>query len=345
MSEALPKESVHAWSIVLAALLFLLGDKSLLIARLGLRLYDGQPSSDAAEFEIALVGLAIGTAAVLLLSVWFREVAKQDAIAIVTGLLLSTISALLNIVEAAWLEVPLSNLQVITQAMFFYALWALLFLIPFCASSLMNRGVDGRTLKLIATIACALVLATATGALFRAFSGWYLLTVFETSASGGREGAFDKLQYEPDVLIMLGATWIAATFLPRSGLVWRVAYVFAAPVFGYCYGLILSTGEFHRCVAYAAMSTAAIWPWFLISPFNSWPNSKRLGAIFLTTSIACAAAMHLGFSILEANSAYENVALSILQGLAGALSVGCAVIAIKFSSWQLNWSPFDLPGG
>lgn len=243
----------HAWSILLAAVLFLLGEKSLILSQLGLRIYDGKPSDDGAAFEIALAGLAIGTAAVVFLTVMYRQIAKQDAVAIVTCLVTATLAGLINIGEAVWIKPLTSNSQVVYQGLFFFALWLLLLPMPYFTSVIVNSTPDGRPLKLLATITLALVLAVVAGAVFRFFSGLLLFEAFPNPAAEHREAAFDRLQFEPDMLIMLGATWIAATFLPRRGLPWRLVYATLAPICGFGYGALLTDSDVGRNIAHAGL--------------------------------------------------------------------------------------------
>lgn len=330
----------HAWSILLAAILFLLGEKSLILAQLGLRLYNGKTSSESAAFEIALAGLAIGTAAVVFLTVTFRDIAKQDAIAIVAGLVTASLAALINICEALWIKPLTSNPQMVHQALFFFALWVLLLPLPYFSSMVLNGTPDGRPLKLLATIALALLCAAVVGAIFRVFSGLVLFTFFPNPAAGNREAAFDRLQFAPDMLIMLGATWIAATFLPRLGRGWRLLYAALAPICGYGYGVFLSDGEYSRNLAYAALSASALLPCLSLWPATGWPSRKRLIQIVALTGVACSISMYVGFARALNLSGLEQIVLALLQGLAGALLVLCAVAAFRTSKQHLKWQPF-----
>ncbi|UES60209.1 hypothetical protein GFK91_31305 (plasmid) [Roseibium aggregatum] len=330
----------HAWSILLAAVLFLLGEKSLVLAQFGLRIYEGEPSKDAAAFEIALAGLAVGTAAVVFLTVMYRDVAKKDAVAIITGLVIATLAALINIGEAVWIKPLTSNPQIVYQALFFFALWLLLLPLPYFTSVIVNGTPDGRPLKLLATIALALVFAAIVGAVFRFFSGLLLFEAFPNPAAEHREAAFDRLQFEPDMLIMLGSTWIAATFLPRCGLPWRLVYAALAPICGYGYGALLTNNSFSWILAYAVLSAAALLPCLLLWPSTGWPTRKRLCLIVVLTCAACAVSMYFGFARPQHLSGAEQITLSLLQGLAGVLLVVCAVAAFKFTGKYLKWQPF-----
>lgn len=340
MSETEKDERGHGWSILLAAILFLLGEKSLTIAKFGLLVYDGGESKSTAAFEISLAGLAIGTAAVIFLSVLFRNIAKQDAVAIVTGLVVATLAALFNIGEAIWLEPVSDDLKVPFQALFFYALWLLLLPVPLLASMGINGMVDGRPLKLIATIALALIIAAAGGAAFRWLSGYFLFTAFPQEGVTNRELAYDRLQFEPDMLIMLGATWIAATFLPRCGWGWRLAYVVFAPICGYAYAALLSGSGVDRALAYAALSASAILPCLLLWPSAGWPNRSRMLVIAVSTGVCCFLSMLVGFASAMDVSGAEKIALSLLQGLAGMVLVLCAVVAFAASKKWLKWQLF-----
>ncbi len=330
----------HAWSILLAAILFLLGEKSLILAQFGLRIYDREPSKDAAAFEIALAGLAVGTAAVVFLTVMYRDVAKKDAVAIVTGLVIATLAALINIGEAVWIKPLTANPQIVYQALFFFALWLLLLLVPYFTSVIVNGAPAGRPLKLLATITLALVFAAIVGAVFRFFSGLLLFEAFPNPAAEHRESAFDRLQFEPDMLIMLGSTWIAATFLPRCGLPWQLVYASLAPVCGYGYGALLTNSGFSGILAYAALSAAALLPCLLLWPSTGWPTRKRLYLIVASTGAACAVSMYFGFAHPQHLSGAEQITLSLLQGIAGVLLVVCAVAAFKFTGKYLKWQPF-----
>ncbi|WP_422040129.1 hypothetical protein [Roseibium sp.] len=330
----------HAWSILLAAILFLLGEKSLILAQMGLWLHDKGVSKPSAAFEIALAGLAIGTAAVIILTVSFRDVAKQDAIAIVTGLVTATLAALINIGEALWIKPIPSDPLVVHQALFFFALWLLLLPLPYFASMVLNGTPDGRPLKLLATIALALVIATLVGALFRMFSGFLLFTAFPNPAAGNREVAFDRLQFAPDMLIMLGATWIAATFLPRLGVGWRLFYAVLAPICGYAYGAFLSDGEISRNLAYAALSASALLPCLLFWPLAGRPSRTRLVQIVVLTGIVCSVSMYVGFARHLDLAGSEKIVLAVLQGAAGVLLVLCAITAFALSGRCLKWQPF-----
>lgn len=331
----------HAWSILLAAILFLLGEKSLILAQFGLRIYDGEPSKDAAAFEIALAGLAVGTAAVVFLTVMYRDVAKKDAVAIVTGLVIATLAALINIGEAVWIKPLTSNSRMVYQSLYFFALWLLLLPLPYFASMLVNGTPDGQPLKLLATTTLALLFAAIVGAVFRFFSGLLLFNAFPNPAADHREAAFDRLQFEPDMLIMLGATWIAATFLPSCGLPWRLVYAAFAPICGYGYGALLTNSGFSRILAYAAVSAAALLPCLLLWPSTGWPTRKRLLLIVVLTGAGCAVSMYFGFARPLHLSGSERLTLSLLQGLAGVLLVVCAVAAFKFSGKYLKWQPFS----
>ena len=331
----------HAWSILLAAVLFLLGEKSLVIAKIGLRIYDGRTSTDSAAFEMALVGLAVGTAAVIVLSVIFRRIVKHDAIAIVTGLVIATLAALLNIAETAFLNPLVGHPHMASRAMYFYIIWFTLLPLPFFVSMVTNDSVEGRPLKLLATIALAFVLSTVVGAMFRRISGLLLFEMFPNQNASSPELAFDRLQYEPDVLIMLGATWIAAAILPRAGVVWRTGYAILSPSFGYAYGVILTDGDIGRCLAYAALSGAAIMPCLLLWPSRDWPDSKRVFAIVLLTVATCALAMSFGFAVALPVTTSEKIVLSLLQGVAGILLTTCALTAFALSSRLMNWDPLS----
>ncbi len=330
----------HAWSILLAAILFLLGEKSLILAQFGLRIYDGEASKDSAAFEIALAGLAIGTAAVVFLSVMYRDVAKKDAVAIVSGLVIATLAALINIGEAVWIKPLTSNPQIVYQALFFFALWLLLLPLPYFTSVIVNGTPDGRPIKLLATITLALVFAAVAGAVFRFFSGLLLFEAFPNPAAEHREAAFDRLQFEPDMLIMLGSTWIAATFLPRCGLLFRLAYAALAPICGYGYGALLTNTGFDGNLAYAVLSAAALLPCLLLWPSTGWPTQKRLFFIVTLTGAGCAVSMYFGFARPQNLSGFEQITLSLLQGLAGVLLVVCAIVAFNFSGKYLKWQPF-----
>ena len=340
-------EQSHVWSVLLAALLFLLGEKSVVLAQLGLLVWDNGTSKESAVFEIALAGLAIGTAAVIAISVVFHQPARRDAVAIATGLITATLAALLTILEAIWITPLKEDPNAPYDALFFYGLWLLLVPLPFLASMMKTRSLDGRPLKMLATICLSLLLAAAAGIVLRNGSKHLLLRIFPNPEARDAESAFDRLQYEPDMLIMLGATWIAATLLPLAGRTWRVAYTALAPASGYAYAVVAALGaknpveiDHYRCAAYAAMSTAALLPSVIIWPLKGWPTRVRLVMIGCLTALGCGLTMFVGLALPQDISEVEMVVLSVIQGLAGAVLFACCVLAFRLSRKHLGWDPF-----
>ena len=337
----------HAESIFLAVLLYLLGEKSLVLAKLALhgfdRMFKGRAPSPDFVYEISLVGLMIGTALVILVSKLRQKQIKKDNLAILIGMITATFAALFNIVEVI-VDEPGKYGPVPGKALFFFVLWTVLVVLPVFAQVL-QHGEKGELdlTQLVRTVA-ALLFATLIGLAMRPAISAILLYGLEVKNTHSLNSAFDWMRFNSDSLIMLGAVWWVAAFgafSREAGQKWRALYVVAAPLAGFFYAYVVSypngdpdynVSAARLGVGFAALSLAAILPgvWFAKGVQALDVDAVRAGAIW--TFSWCATAMLLGLSFTLPLSWFEMIAISVLQGAAGA----CIPVAVFASAWCLR---------
>lgn len=339
----------HAESIFLAVLLFLLGEKSLVLSKLGLVAFDGivknRPPGDPFVYEISLVGLAVGTCAVILISTLRQRTLKKDNLAILIGLITATIAALLNIADAALFGEVDSVGDIPQRAFFFYTLWIILLILPLFDGLLKKDGQGDINLSNLVLTATVFIVALIAGQIFRPVAGAIILHGLQIEGATSLNGAHDKLRFNSDTLIVLGSVWTVSAFAPFAGAsarIWRWTYVLTAPIAGYFYAYVISfpggdpshgVSAERMALGFAALSLAAIAPGMLYFRGileGQWKVAFKCA--FLTFAF-CAFAMFHGLSNTQSLLTYERLSLSLLQGLAGAFVPLSVSAGVRILAW------------
>ena len=347
MGEADEAKTNHTESIVLAVLLYLLGDKSLLLAKLVHRLFDdmvkGRPPTAAAAHEFSLVGVMIGTCLVVLITKYRQKLLKKDNLAILLGVITATIAVLLNIAEAMVLTEEKYD-PATGKMLFFFGLWTMLVVLPVFTRVAQQGNSGDLDLGLLLKIVAALLAAAIVGLPLRPAISAVLLYGLKVGNADTLNAAFDWMRFNSDSLIMLGAVWWVAAFSVFSspgGPIWRGLYIVAAPLAGFFYARVLSLpgGDptYHisaerLALGFAVLSFAAILPgyWFAEKVIALKKPALLKGAAW--TFALCTVAMYWGLSGTLPLDQTQRIVVSLLQGLAGA----CIPVAVFLSAWFLK---------
>jgi len=350
MGETEETKISHVESIILAVLLYLLGDKSLLLAKLVARAFtakvDGKvPPPSPYVYEVSLFGLLIGTCLVILISRFWNNAQQKDHLEILVGLLIASIGALLNILDAALFDTDNKHGEVPTRALFFFALWIIIVLIPVLVRVFGKEKQTDLDLEPLLRIVTALLVAAVIGAIMRLGIGAVLLYGLQVEGATKLNEAFDRMRFNSDSLVILGAVWWVAAYAPSSqseGRNWRTLYTIAAPLaaFFYAYCLSFPGGDLNHnvsadrmAVGFAALALAAILPGYWFAKEVIALNKRALFKAVVWTFALCTAAMYAGLSGTYSFNPMQRIGVSVLQGLAGA----CIPIAVFASKCALQW--------
>ena len=347
MTDKIKNLGNHQESIFLAVLLYLLGEKSLIIASLIIHgfdnLFKGRSPSTEFVYEFSLVGLMIGTCLVVFISKFRQKQLKKDNLAIFIGIITATLAALFNIAEVI-LEDSNKYGPIPSKALFFFALWTLLVIMPMFLRVIQRGNTQDIDITLLLHIITALLVATFIGLCVRPIISAILLYGLEVKNANSLNGAYDWMRFNSDSLIMLGAVWWVATFGKHSDIahrIWRILYIVAAPIAGFFYAYFVSfpdgdalynVSAMRLGIGFAALSFAVVIPgiWFAEKTLNL--DKKALGFGMLSTFLICGLAMFVGLSSTLPFGLTGQITVSVLQGLAGA----CILIAVYSSAWLIK---------
>ena len=335
-------------NIVLAVLLYLFGEKSLVLAALALHGFDhvfkGKTPSTEYVYEASLYGLLIGTCLVIVISKVRQKQLEKDNLAIFIGMVTATLAALLNIADV-YINEPEKYGPIPPRALFFFVLWTLLVVFPAFVRVLQNGKTGEIDLTNLVRTASALLVAAVVGFVLRPIISAIVFFALEPPGAGSFNGAFDWMRFNSDSLIMLGAVWWVAGFCSFSGKqmgAWRMLYVLAAPIaaFTYAYFISFPAGDptyqisaLHLGIGFGGLALAAILPglWFAEGSLAGDGRALFLGAVW--TFCLCAVAMFLGLSFtLPPLTLAGQILISCLQGVAGA----CIPLSVFVSGWLLR---------
>lgn len=329
-------------SLLLAAVLFLLGEKSLVLARVGMRtfhaIYDGKISEPRYIYEISLFGLMIGTCCVVLISIWRKNTLKRDNVAILAGVITATLAALLNIAD----EITAPGSAVLggipIRGFFFIGLWTVLVIVPGFLPVVRHDGNGEVDVRLLGKLVAALVIGALIGAILQPI---LLAGVRESLV----DGSIDHFRFRPFSLVILSSVWIVAAFSPsltRGRSWWRVGYLLLAPIAGFLFSAVIAKPDgdqgmdvstVQMAFGYALLAAAAIVPSLV---FAKGIVGGELGPSLkagVATYFACFAAMYFGLSDTWDLNVEERIALSGLQAIAGAMGPVSAFAALRLMAW------------
>ena len=318
----------QAQSILIAVLLFVFGEKSVAVAKLSLHAHDaflkGRLPREGAEFEIAILGLAFGTAIAVLLAHRRRHRDAKGDLTIFLGVITASIAGLLNIGEAA-LD-PDANFGVYPQrALFFYFLWLLVVILPSFTEVMRGRVVE---IKVLSRVLSALVIGAVLGFAFQILTGLMIKELIQTPGANSINDGLRHLGMRPAAVTALGAVFIAAAFTSFDGRSrpWIALYGLAATVAGFAYGSLLHSGQPAVGVTqpllntgFAVLCAAIFAPALIFGRALLDGDTARLRLAMAVWFVACTGAMFLGLGQALGHSADYNIKLSLMQGVAGAL--------------------------
>lgn len=325
MTEAATQSAPHARSVFIAALLFLLGDKSDILAELAIRGYDQLLKERSPHliwiYELSLVGLAFGTCFVIVATTFSRDRNHADDVTIAIGVVTSTIAGLLNIAEMWFDDEVKRNTETLSGFLFFYVLWLLLIIFP-----LLRSLVVGRTLRQsgIVGTALTLVVAALVSVVYRFFAAEVLWKSVKAGSATSANGAFDRLIFNSDTLIILGATWSVMAFFVGRSAVWKIGYLSAAGLAGMAYPLLFDNpsdwpAPYPLVVfGFTALSVAAILPMYSLTDKIWLGDTKATCRAALLCFLACALVMAGTLARVWDTGGGEFAALVLVQGGAGA---------------------------
>lgn len=318
----------QAQSILIAVLLFVFGEKSVALAKLSLHAYDallkGRPPREGAEFEIAMLGLAIGTAIAVFLARWRRNRDADGDLAIFIGVVTASIAGLLNIGEAA-LDPDASFGVYPQQALFFYVLWLLVAILPSFTEVMRGRVVK---VKVLSHILSALMIGAVLGFAVQILSGLVIKELIQAPGANSLNDALRHLGIRPAALTALGAVFIAAAFTSFEGRSWSwiALYGLAATAAGFAYGGLLHSGQPAAGVTqlffnagFAMLCAAAFAPALFFGRRLLDGDTARLPLALAIWFVACASSMFFGLGQSLGHPTEYNIKLSLMQGVAGAL--------------------------
>ncbi len=211
--------SGHTQNILVAVLLFVLGEKSITIAKLGLYVFDTVTGSDTkpgAEFEIAMFGLAFGTAAAVLVATSRKDRDANDNLTIFIGVLTASIAGLLSIGEAAF-DPDTDFGTYPRQALFFFCLWLIVVIFPSFTGVLRGEGLETKVLR---CILCALLVGAAFGFAFQLLSGVLITNIQQPSGQSDVKESLRDFAMQPAAVTALGAAFVAAACSPIEKRSW-----------------------------------------------------------------------------------------------------------------------------
>lgn len=315
----------HLRSVVLALVLIVL-EHSDVLAQLSITLYDGLVKGRAPRpewvYEISMVWLAVGTCIVIFVSSLAKDRNRSDDWTIATGVLAATVLAVFSVLDAWLNDEDVQASVVLLQVLFFWGVWVLLILFPLLLALVRGAALLGS--GVIATALC-LVVAVVLSVPYRWITAEVLWRVVKAGQATSANGAFDRLIYNADSLLILGATWSMAAFAPGRGRSWRIFYVIACACAAAAYPLLFDKpsdwpAPYPLVVSgFVALSLAGLLP-MAVATGRVWAGKlgATLGAM-CATFVTCGAAMAATLGRVWDTSVQEFVALALVQAGAGAL--------------------------
>ena len=331
----------QAQSILIAVLLFVFGEKSVAVAKLSLHVYDsffnGRPSRPGAEFEIAMLGLAFGTAIAVVLARWRKKRDPDGDLTIFIGVVTASIAGVLNIAEAA-LEKDAKFGAYPQQALFFYLLWLLVVILPSFTEVLRGKVVQ---INVLSRVLSALAIGAALGFAAQILCGLIIKDLIQAPGATSLNDGVRHLGMRPVAVTALGAVFIAAAFTSFGGhsKLWIALYGIAAIVAGFVYGALLHSGqpaagfgqEFLNA-GFAMLCAAVFAPAVVFARALLNGDRTSLPLAMVVWFATCSFAMFFGMGQALGHPIWYNVELSLMQGFSGAL----VPLALWFSATALG---------
>lgn len=318
----------QAQSILIAVLLFIFGEKSIAVAKLSLHAHDaflkGRPPREGAEFEIAMLGLALGTAIAVLLARLGRNRDAKGDLTIFIGVVTASIAGLLNIGEAA-LDSDANFGVYPQQALFFYFLWLLLVILPSFTEVMRGNVVE---IKVLSRVLSALAIGAVLGFAVQILSGLVIKELIQAPGANSLNDGLRHFGMRPVAVTALGAVFIAAALTSFDGRSWWwiALYGLTATAAGFAYGALLHSGQPAAGVSqlflnsgFAMLCAAVFAPALIFGRKLLNGDATSLPLALAVWFVACAGASFLGLGQALGHPTDYNIKLSLMQGVAGTL--------------------------
>lgn len=315
----------HLQSIALALLLVVL-EQSDILAQLSITLYDqlvkGRPPAPEWVYEISMVWLAVGTCIVIVVASLAQDRNRADDWTIAVGVITATVLGLFSVVDAWLNDEDLKGKTVLLQVLFFFGIWLLLVLFPLLRALLKGEALLGS--GVVATALC-LVVAIVISIPYRWVTAELLWKLVQAGNANSANAAFDRLIYNADTLLILGATWAMAAFSAGRSFAWKLSYAVACGFAAAAYPLLFNDASDWPAsyalviLGFVLLSLAALMPmWW--STARIWSGDRiALGASAALCFLACGVAMFATLGQVWNAPPLEFWSLVLVQAGAGSL--------------------------
>lgn len=317
-------------NILLVVLLYLLGDKALLLSKLGLRAYDhlinDGLSRDRYAYEISLIALALGVCFVIIITKYGQRELKKNNSAILTGVIISTLAAFFNLVEVMVFEDNVEYGGVLSHALFFYVLWLALFIFPIFLGHRYRQSLD---ISLLVMTALGLVIGLGAGAVLRVCVSAFILYGFNLDGVESFNNVQSQLRFQTDTFVALGTVWIIVTYsawlsktATKQKIIWSTAYTLGAFCAGFMYSALLAHPEskiqapetvINMAVGFGMLSIAVVLPGILLGARLVRGDKSVLWPYCLLVFVICFFAMLLGLTATMQIKFSQRIGLSVVQ--------------------------------
>lgn len=340
-------------NVLLVALLYLLGDKALLLSKLGLRAYDHLIndgfSRDRYAYEISLTALALGVCFVIIITKYGQRELQKNNAAILIGVIISTIAALLNIVEVMVFKDSVEYGDVLSHALFFYVLWLVLFIFPIFLGYRYRQSLD---ISLLVMTALGLVIGLTVGAALRICVSAFILYGFNIDGVESYNNVQSQLRFQTDTFVALGTVWTIVTYsawlsktATKQKIIWSTAYTLGAFCAGYMYSALLAHPEskiqapetvINMAVGFGMLSVAVVLPGILLGARLMLGDKTVLWLYCLLVFVTCFIAMLSGLTATMQIKFSQRVGLSVVQAFVAVIIPLLVYLVVKIKDRIYN---------
>jgi hypothetical protein len=258
MTTTQTSEAPHLRSLILAAVIYLFGEKSDVLAKLVLQAYNGAGSSAEWAYEATMLGLAFGTALVVSISAMAQDQNRADDWTLIVGICTATLAGCLSILEV-WLDPdkPVATKQ-LRQTLFFYVLWVFLVIAPLVRTLSRHQVLRGSG---VITFVMVFVIVACLGLILEQGVDLVVWPVLQR-AGVDVQGSFQDAQvFKAHTLLILVSCWAVTGFGPQADRRWRVFYAFGAVVAAFSFPVLMDKADNWRLILFfPALSLVSLLP-------------------------------------------------------------------------------------